>query len=227
MPEGIVIRPPARLVLYGKHRARGDFIEVNLGPEMRRIVETWLGQALQDCRLLLGEGWDVPAPGTLPPRVMFWVGEAVAGETMAGVLIPSQDSVGRRFPLLIAAAGPPEAMPGPPLPGPPSSWFALLAPHLEAQIGRSDFESASDLLSGLDPPSGEQEEPVPAASFWATRPDSDMARLLADAAGAERRSAAATRSYWWQHREQGDGARLFATQGLPDGPALAWLLRQT
>src|SRR6476661_7654255 len=86
---------------YGKLSSLGDFAQRRMPAECLGAFDSWLSQAMRDGREQLGERWlDVYltapvlrfalAPGLVDARWWF------------GLLMPSCDSVGRYFPLLIA-----------------------------------------------------------------------------------------------------------------------------
>ncbi len=92
---------------FGKIPATGDFITRRLPEAFREPWDGWLQEAMSASRERLGAAWDecyqampawrfVIAPGT------------VTSQAWAGVLVPSVDAVGRRFPLTIACGLPVE-----------------------------------------------------------------------------------------------------------------------
>ncbi len=91
---------------FGKFPALGDFVR---GHASRRFVEAWdafLQEGLLASRETLGEGWR--AAYQTAPIWRFALGEAVIkGGPYYGVMMPSQDAVGRLFPLTLIAQGPP------------------------------------------------------------------------------------------------------------------------
>ena len=91
---------------FGKFPALGDFVRGNVS---RRFVEAWDGflqTGFLASREALGTGWR-DAYQTAPIW-RFALGEAVVkGGPYYGVMMPSQDAVGRLFPLTLVAQGPP------------------------------------------------------------------------------------------------------------------------
>ena len=88
--------------LYGKVPAHGDFIDRGLPSGFINVWDDWLQRSVASSQEVLGEGWldyyltspiwrFVLSPGTID------------SQARAGVLLPSVDSVGRYFPLTIAA----------------------------------------------------------------------------------------------------------------------------
>jgi type VI secretion system protein ImpM len=179
--------------VYGKHPAKGDFVEYGVPAALLRVVEAWLDKALAEAREALGPQWEQVWPRA--PHLCFWLGEAIWGQPVAGVLAPSRDRVGRRFPLVWLASG--ADVPPPPAAGGDAGWWAALSGHAAAMLARSDLAQPAVLLEGAPHPIGEGVTDFTAAQFWATRPGADVAALWADVMLADHRSAASQRSYWW------------------------------
>ena len=175
------------LGVYGKHSARGDFLEHGLPDGLRRDLEDWLDTALADARTDLGVEWD--ACWSDAPPLRFWIGESIWHLPVAGVMAPAQDKVGRDFPLVIVSSG---DVPPPPAVDPVQNWYDLAAAHLGAILKRTELDGPADLVGGLVPPDTSAETaPVDSADFWAVCADADLAGLWADVAGTDHRRAAA------------------------------------
>lgn len=183
--------------VYGKHPAKGDFLEHGLPPALRRALESWLDGALAEARGALGPAWEGVWPAA--PHLMFWLGEGIWGEPVAGVLAPSRDRVGRRFPLVFVASGP--DAPPPPVTAASQDWWAALSAHARAALGRADLPAPAALMDGAPRPAGEGVAAPVAGGFWASRPGAGVAALWEDVALADHRRAAALRSYWWVEGE--------------------------
>lgn len=180
--------------LYGKHPAKGDFLEAGLPPALLSLIEAWLDTTLADLRETLGPEWK--ATWDRAPLLRFWLGEGIWGGPLAGVMTPSQDKVGRRFPLLILDAG--AAAPAPPVCNPDQTWYDAAAAHLALCLARKDFDSPAALLDAAPHPgTPEGVAAASAADFWAVQPGNDPAQLWADVTETDHRRAAAGRSYWW------------------------------
>lgn len=177
------------LAVYGKHPGWGDFVSSGLpGPLLARL-EVWLDATLAACRDDLGAEW--PKVWAEAPPLRFWLGEAAFGQVLCGVLLPSQDRVGRRFPLLLMALGGPP----PPVVDPSQGWYADVEAWALGLSGRSDLAALADLLAGMPEP--EADTLGGPADFWAAVPGATVEGLLADIALTDHRRAAAGRSYWW------------------------------
>ncbi|AHG49395.1 nitrogen fixation protein (plasmid) [Rhizobium leguminosarum bv. trifolii CB782] len=91
-----------RIGFYGKLPSHGDFVSMGLGRSLQSALDTWLQAGMQAAQQELGEEWE--RRFRLMPAWRFIVERGLWGSsTVAGVLLPSLDRVGRSFPLVIAA----------------------------------------------------------------------------------------------------------------------------
>lgn len=94
---------------FGKFPALGDFVRGNVS---RRFVDPWdtfLQNGFLASREALGDGWREAYQTA--PIWRFALGEAVIdGGPYFGVMMPSQDAVGRLFPLTLVAQGEPVSL---------------------------------------------------------------------------------------------------------------------
>lgn len=184
------------LAVYGKHPAKGDFVEYGLPAGLKPVVEAWLDAVLAETRHALGEAWDRAWPAA--PALRFWLGEAIWGEPVCGVLMTSADRVGRRFPLVILASGAEAAALPAPAIAPDQAWYDGIEAHLRGLLRLADFTTPAALLTGIAAPATNPDTPSAGpVDFWAVRPGSGVAGLLADIALTDHRRAAMGRSYWW------------------------------
>ncbi|MBX9699498.1 MAG: type VI secretion system-associated protein TagF [Acetobacteraceae bacterium] len=161
-----------RLGLVGKLPAHGDFVRRGTLPaSFCAPWDAWLQDGIAAARATIGDDrwegvWDSA------PAWRFALPAGACGpEAVAGVLVPSRDSVGRRFPLTLAAVR--EGG----LADWPASWFATLEGIARAalDLGQDADAVAAQLpLPGAlpDPATdGATDPPVvgdPLAAFWAT-----------------------------------------------------------
>jgi type VI secretion system protein ImpM len=128
---------------FGKIPAAGDFVARGLSPAFRKAWDLWVTRHL--IPLLDGE-W--PAGG-----LRFRL--ASGGRVAAGVVVPSADAAGRRFPLSLVVIAP-----GLPLPEALDPWcdaaLAAAGPSLLGQAGPDDLWAA---LEALDVPEVAAEGP--------------------------------------------------------------------
>lgn len=180
---------------YGKHPAKGDFLEVAVPAGIKTLMEQWLDAVLAEARLALGPAWERVWAGA--PCLRFWLGEGIWGLPVCGVMAASQDRVGRRFPLVILACGDEAAGIAPPVIDAAQDWHSTVEAHLRAVLARPDLPAPAALVETLRlPPMGGEGAAQP-SDFWAVRPGADVADLWADLALHDHRRAASARSYWW------------------------------
>jgi len=86
------------LGLFGKIPAKGDFVRHNVSSGTTRAFEQWVQESNDSLR---GAGGDLPEHAI---RVVFT--PPGSDTTIVGVLVPSQDKVGRKFPLVIFGSTP-------------------------------------------------------------------------------------------------------------------------
>lgn len=182
------------LAVYGKHPAKGDFLEHGLPAALKPLLEGWLDGVLGQAREVLGAEWQTVWPAA--PMLRFWLGEGIWGAPVAGVMAPAQDRVGRRFPLVLLALGDAGSALPPPVIDADQGWYDAACAHLTAALTRDVLAMPADLLIGA--PQVAQTDPMPGPSaFWAVRPGPVVGDLLADIALTDHRRASEGRSYWW------------------------------
>jgi type VI secretion system protein ImpM len=151
--------------LFGKLPAHGDFVRRGLPAEFLKPWDEWLQAALPAARAALGEAWE--AAWAAAPAWRFVLPAGACGpEPVAGVLLPSEDAVGRRFPLTLAAVGTARAGEG---------WFDALAALGEA--ARTLGTDAEALAAALPPPGDDDsQDPFPERPLegWWTRGGAEM-----------------------------------------------------
>ncbi len=90
---------------FGKLPTRGDFLRVGLPRSFTDPLDDWLRGALAASRSFFGERWD--AVWAAAPIWRFALPPGACGPNPAiGVMLPSMDSVERRFPLVLARLTP-------------------------------------------------------------------------------------------------------------------------
>jgi len=94
-----------QLGYFGKTQHRGDFVRFNLPQSFTKVWDDWLQQIILD-----GEQYHQSEWKTLydkAPAHHFVFSSGIAGSQMwIGILLPSQDKVGRRFPFCLAMSLP-------------------------------------------------------------------------------------------------------------------------
>jgi type VI secretion system protein ImpM len=203
------------IAVFGKHPSFGDFVAQGLPRDMRDHWQTWLTGALSEVKAQAAEGWPQVYDTARP--IGFWLGPAVLGLCVRGVLCPSRDSVGRRYPLIGLMRD--EAGLPPPL-APDQSAYIEMETHL-SQILTAPLESTAELGSGDGLTGQEQSDPV---ALWAVNPDAGPADLLQAVGSADYTRAAASRSYWWCAPDDIRSGAVWSCEGLAGADALLWLM---
>ena len=132
----------ARLGLMGKHPGYGDFLRQGLSDHVVEGLSAWLDRTLPSLRDDAAEHW--PSYWDSARRLRFWIGPEVFGATLAGILQPSNDKVGRRYPFLLLAEG---AAVAAPVADAAQTVYESLEDHIAAM---TPGVGAQALLAGLD-----------------------------------------------------------------------------
>jgi type VI secretion system ImpM family protein len=128
--------------IYGKLPSYGDFVRRDLPQSFVQPWDAWLQQCLGALRESLGP--DLPPVWAQAPVWRFRLAAGVCGEAaVAGVMLASEDSVGRLFPLTLAAVLGPDDQP------PEDAWYEAL--EGAGLAGRDQGESIDALLAMLPP----------------------------------------------------------------------------
>ena len=141
--------------LYGKLPAHGDFVRRGLPDGFVAGWDAWLQAGILAARDTLGEGFG-PAWDAAPAWCFRLPAGACGRAAMAGVMLPSRDLVGRRFPLTLAA--PVGATP------PGQAWYdALLKAAWDAYHQEREADLLLAALPSIDP---WREATAPEAGWW-------------------------------------------------------------
>ncbi|MBW6400952.1 type VI secretion system-associated protein TagF [Roseomonas sp. HJA6] len=137
--------------LYGKVPAHGDFVRRRLPTSFVGPWDAWLQQGMAEARERLGDRWTAVWDDAPPWRFALPAG-ACGPDAVAGVMLSSEDMVGRRFPITLAAILPPDgALPAP-------GWFAAL--EAAAIAGRAGRLDADGLAAAIPAPDAELSDVV-------------------------------------------------------------------
>jgi type VI secretion system protein ImpM len=186
---------------YGKLPGLGDFAMRRLPPGFVEQWDQWLQRGLHDMHHARRSSDD----GALAPVRRFWLGAGVV-DTLAwgGLLMPSTDRAGRRFPLTVAQ---PMATLAQALAA--RQWFTSVVAAMRFTQGHEhtldDFE---ECLGALPPP------PL----FTTSRADQLLSCALLQAQGPQ-----AAFSVWWCHGAA-TASDFWVFNGMPAPAALPSLL---
>lgn len=215
---------------YGKLATLGDFAQRRLPQPCVAVCDAWLSAAMRSSREQLGERW-LETYLTAPLLRFAWAPGVVDPQWWFGLLMPSCDSVGRYFPLLVAH----------PRARPPEDRIAL--DHLElwyehlAQAAMRTLNDAQGSVEAL-------EEALHEAPPWPTpgRAPLMLAQTMSQGhhlrlgraaplsqwlhalAAQELLSRLAGCSVWWRVTETGVEDSVDIVKGLPQGRAFVELL---
>ena len=148
--------PAMPIGLYGKLPAHGDFVRRALPDSFVGAWDGWLQAGLTAAREALGEAFE-EAWAAAPTWRFHLPAGACGPDAVAGVLLPSADLVGRRFPLTLAALLPAGEAP------PAAGWYAAV--EAAACAGRDGGAGADALLAAL-PALPWPGEDAPAPGWW-------------------------------------------------------------
>ncbi len=150
----------AKLGLYGKLPAYGDFIFRNLNSSFINPWDEWLQHFISGSQEQIGENW-LDTYLTSPIwRFVFSPG-VIDNNVWAGLMMPSVDRVGRYFPIsivmpLAASTCPVNFMMN------QQEWFDALETHcLTALDGSVDADELIDAVTGLNMQPRESFQPTP------------------------------------------------------------------
>lgn len=215
---------------YGKLSSLGDFAQRRLPAPWVQACDAWLSGAMRSGREQLGDRWlDVYL--TAPLLRFAWAPGVVDGRWWFGLLMPSCDSVGRYFPLVIAH----------PRMRPPEDRIAL--DHLElwyehlAQAAMGTLNDGAAAVDALEaalndvppwptPGSGPAvvaRQDVHSQQLRVGR-DAPLSQWLHVFAAQEMVSRLAGCSVWWRVTEAGTHNAIDIVQGLPDGNGFVKLM---
>lgn len=214
---------------YGKLPALGDFAQRRLPADFVQSCDGWLSRAMEGSREELGESWlDIYL--TAPVLRFAWAPGVFDPNWWFGVLMPSCDTVGRYFPLLIAQRRP----------RPPMDRIAF--DHLELWFDQLAMAAVETLGEGA--PLDQFEDSLAAASPWATpgavttvsyqsgasgthyelAMNASLGDMLQVVAAQDVQARFAGCSLWWRKPQSGGRSHVKAFRGLPDGAGFAALL---
>jgi len=230
MSAAVVVDLPDTPGWYGKLATLGDFAQRRLPAEWVRACDTWLSTALDGARELLGTRW-LEVYLTAPVLRFGWAPGVVDARWWFGLLMPSCDSVGRYFPLLIAqprAQAPQDRIALDHL----ERWFEHLAGA--AMHTLSDQQGSVEALEAAlrdAPPwptpgrgTGLATQARGASEQYRLGRAAPLAHWVQALAQRELATHVAGCTVWWRVTASGGDDTIDIVQGLPDGSTLAALL---
>jgi type VI secretion system protein ImpM len=197
---------------YGKVASLGDFTLRGLPPEFVQPWDTWLQQGMRDSRMRLGKDWT--GLYLQAPVWRFALAPGVCGRaSVAGVVLPGVDRVGRHFPLTVAAM-PDDGAALHGLVDAGAAWFdALAALGVDAMRGALPLADLGIALAALAPPAlGHAPGPEPEVAWVALDAGQAAAAALSRMLPV---SGLAGRAVFWTEGTPHMAPTLLVSAGLP------------
>lgn len=199
---------------FGKMPSVGDFFRINLPNAFVSVWDGWIQRAMLSAQENLGQAFD--AHYMSAPIWRFSLAAGLAGpQKMLGVLMPSVDRVGRRFPLTLARA---VTTPGPA----PLDHFSEQAVFerlediaLDALDDTMTRERLEACLGEIPPPALRSAAPVRQAGQTMVLTQGSPGDILPELASGLLAGRYAAPSVW--SAVVNNVPRLMICDGLPDG----------
>lgn len=205
---------------FGKMPSVGDFFRFSVPPGFVTTWDSWIQQGLLDAQVALGGEWDRHYMSA--PIWRFCLSSGLAGpQKVLGVLMPSVDRVGRRFPLTLMASLQ--------TPGPAQldhfSEEALFVRLEDLALDALDDSMTRDLLetrlAEVAPPDMRPNTPLRSAGRSLVLTQAGPVGLLPDLAAGLLAGRFDRPSLW--SAVVNDKPRLMVCEGLPQGPDMQGL----
>lgn len=218
------------LSLYGKLPTAGDFLTIEVPRPILRPVEDWLAASVASARENVEGDWQTVFDAG--PAWNFWIGDKVMGRRMAGVMRPSKDRVGRRFPVVLFASSETRSeVTEAPVIDDDTELYDGLRQELDF-LGTQQPDAISERLKmvvardsgGIGEPAGGAD---PVDNFWAMAPeagDDGWHAMIDEARYVDHAQATSGRSYWWNPGSDTVPPSLYATNGMPDPRIFSWFV---
>ncbi len=204
---------------FGKLSCLGDFASRRLPSDWQSGCDEWLSRCLRHSQAQLGAQW-LPTYLAAPVWRFVWGPQVADEHWWFGLLMPSCDSVGRYFPLVLAQAR--EL--------PPDDRFALA--HLELWWGQLSQAAMATLVDGASVDGFEaalaQSAPWPAvrasalkmqpsaeSTRWALPPGTALADLAQGLAAQSLHDQLRVHSLWWPLQADQAPGQCLCMPGLP------------
>lgn len=209
------------LGLFGKLPARRDFVAVNVPRAFLDCWEPWMQASLAASRAALEGDW--PAAYSSAPIWRFWLSPEICSEAILGAIMPSQDGIGRCYPLTLLASGD--------LASPEfdarDDWYAAGEVFLRATAGRysQDYEGMLTELGRLAsaPKGWPTDAPATRFTAWdveAGSPPHPLEHLRVD----DRFQLHQHTTVWWTFGNSQCPPQALASAGLPEPGMLTSML---
>jgi type VI secretion system protein ImpM len=214
--------------LFGKLQTKRDFVTVDLPRNVVTAWEEWIQKALARSQESLGDDW--LATYLSAPLWRFRIGREIAGCEIAGVMMPSVDGVGRKFPLMVACCAEDDETFDQPESARSEAWYAAVEDYLLNLLdAEPTYEEAIEALRNLPSyPSAAPAQDIPVnAADWGYAAACDAASLpaaLARLRELEQARLLQKTSLWWTIGGADWTAAAFICSGMPSEVAFTAML---
>lgn len=137
--------------VFGKVPFKRDFISNKVNKEVLLPYEKWLQSGVAASHSQLGRSWEQYY--TVSSVWRLWFGKDIFGTSVAGVMMPSIDKVGRYFPITLLFQAPAEHYIENPTINPMEDWYKILETRVLSILEEDCTLTVEDILSNLDNPS--------------------------------------------------------------------------
>ena len=220
---------------FGKLPSHGDFVSRGLAREFTDEWDLWLQHCVAESKATLGDAWTDSY--LVSPIWRFVVAADVCGTSVwSGIVFPSVDRVGRYFPMTIAVAALPDAVPLQIVTS-AGAWFAAAeqiawevldeegydADRLEnamGSLGGIDFGSSRLTFAAHDTAAGAGNGVAVSIAEGATVGQAVLV-LAQQLVGVTMKGG---HSLWWTGGSEKVPSMLFVAPGLPDPASFVGML---
>ena len=215
--------------LFGKLQTKRDFVSVDLPRDFVIVWEEWLQRVMGESQTALGDEW--LATYLSAPLWRFHLGPDIADMEVVGVMMPSVDGVGRKFPLTVACSAEDGARFANTEGGEADAWYAGVEDYmLHLLDAEPDYDASIVALRALPafPAAGPADEvgniaPLGGGTFAQCDAD-QLSAALRHLREREQAQLLQKTSLWWTIGGADWPAAAFLCSGLPSGSAFTAML---
>ncbi|MEW6436184.1 MAG: type VI secretion system-associated protein TagF [Pseudomonadota bacterium] len=212
-------QPPG---FFGKLPIRGDFVSRRMDTKARAVLDDWLSDCIVTSNRALGERWAEAYAHA--PAWRFILTAGVAGSApLAGIMVPSADHYGRRFPLVIVVE-----IPNCPQPfglvRTAGAWFSAAERAAQSGLmGGNSLEVFDSRVEALGQPVFASDSTA-AARHFAFHDETSLTRAYSGVLEAALDQQPINATLWWTSGSGGIAPSLLYHKGLPAADRFAAFL---
>lgn len=207
-----------RCGLFGKLGSKRDFIALATPRKFLEVWEPWMQACLSASRHQLGDGWQNAFLSA--PIWRFWLGADICGTSVAGVIMPSIDAIGRYYPLTLHAIADDETSIALPDMDAQDPWYEDAERFLLATLDPGvSFETTTAALEQLHPASTQAEAnagSIRSGNLVGTTPGEDGFAASLATLRSTNPGIYAAGTFWWTAGGTDFASMALSCRGLPD-----------